>query len=234
MTDKDGRQRVAETYSYDADGRKRKITHIDPELSSGGCRMMFGVDGTDAAYDSPGAMSITSVYDEHGRPFEHLFHDSVGELITRVDLSFDERGNLVEEVSSSSHKLPPEMLAQLSPEQVEAARTLFTFRRHHRYDLQDRRIETSLNMAPNNVDLETFMYNNHGDVIRTISESSHTECEFGEEGTLSPKPESTRAHRSETQLRYQYDSHGNWTEKITETPDGPIWSLERRTLSYFE
>ena len=100
MPDKDGQQRVAETYSYDADGRKKKIVHIDPELPSGGCGTMFGVDGTDAAYGSPGATSITSIYDDRGRPIEHLFRDSGGELITRIDLRHDERGNLVEEVCS--------------------------------------------------------------------------------------------------------------------------------------
>ena len=76
ISDKDGKQRVAETYSYEADGGKRKIAHIDPELPSGDCGTMFGVDGTDAAYGAPGATSITSIYDEHGRPIEHLFHDS--------------------------------------------------------------------------------------------------------------------------------------------------------------
>src|ERR1700733_14980179 len=30
MPDKDGKQRVAETYTYEADGRKKKIVHIDP------------------------------------------------------------------------------------------------------------------------------------------------------------------------------------------------------------
>src|SRR5689334_4067593 len=95
MPNKDGQQRVAETYSYEADGRKKKIVHIDPELPSGDCGTMFGVDGTEAAYGSPGATSITSVY-EHGRPIDHLFHDSGGELITRIDLHHDQRGNLVE------------------------------------------------------------------------------------------------------------------------------------------
>src|ERR1051326_592089 len=233
MPDKDGQQRVAETYSYDTDGRKKKIVHIDPELPSGGCGTMFGVDGTDAAYGSPGATSITSVYDEHGRPIEHLFHDSGGDLITRIDLHHDQRGNVVEEVCNQQ-KLPSEMLAHISPEQLEVVRMLFTFRRHHRYDEQDRRIETSSNMAPNDIDLETFVYNDRGDVITTISESSHTEYGFGEEGILTPKPDSTRSHRSETQFRYQYDPHGNWIEKIAETPGGPIWSLESRTISYFE
>ena len=126
------------------------------------------------------------------------------------------------------------MLAQISPEQLEAVRVLFTIRRHHRYDEQNRRIETSLNMAPNDTDLQTFAYNDYGDVITTISESSRTDYAFGEEGPLTPKPDSTRSHRSETQFRYQYDPYGNWIEKTAETPGGPIWSLERRTISYFE
>ena len=233
MPDKGGQQRVAETYSYDSDGRKKKIVHIDPQLSFGGCGTMFGVDGTDAAYSSPGATRITSIYDERGRPVEHLFHDSGGELITRIDFRYDERGNLVEEVCSHQ-KLPPEMIVDISPEQLEAFRMLFTFRRHHRYDEQGRRIETSSNMAPKDIDLQTFTYNDHGDVITEISESSHTEYAFGEEGTLTPKPDSTRLHRSETQFRYQYDPHGNWIEKIAETHDGTIWSVERRTIRYFE
>src|SRR5205809_2929853 len=60
VPDKEGKQRVAETYSYEADGRKTKIVHIDPELPSGNCGTIFGVDGTDAAYGAPGATSITS------------------------------------------------------------------------------------------------------------------------------------------------------------------------------
>jgi hypothetical protein len=233
VPDKNGQQRVSETYSYDTDGRKKKILYIDPELPSEGCGTMFGLDGTDAAYSAPGAASITSIYDEHDRPIEHLFHDGGGELITRIHLRHDERGNLVEEVCAHQ-KLPSEMLGQISPEQREAVRMLFTFRRHHRYDEQDRRIETSTKMAPNDIELETFAYNGHGDLSGTISESSHAEYEFGEEGTLTPKPDSTRSHRSEAQFRYQYDPHGNWIEKIAETPGRTIWSVERRTLSYFE
>jgi YD repeat-containing protein len=231
VLDRDGRQRVAETYSYDADSRKKKVVHIDPELPSEGCGTMFGVDGTDVAYGSPGAASITSIYDEHGRPFEHLFHDSGGELITRIDFRHDELGNLVEEVCSPQ-RLPHGMLGQTSPELVEAARMLFTLQRHHRYDAQARRVETSLTAAAGG-DSETFTYNDHGDVMTTISESSQTDLAVGEEGAVTPQPDTTRSHRSETQFRYQYDSQGNWIEKITETPGGPIWSLERRTLSYF-
>ena len=107
---------------------------------------MFGVDGTDAAYGSPGATSITSIYNERGRPIEHLFHDDDGNLVTRIDFRYDERGNLVEEVCTQQ-KVPGELAAQLSPQQLKAVRMMFTFGRRHRYDEHDRRIETSSNIG---------------------------------------------------------------------------------------
>jgi YD repeat-containing protein len=133
--DEDGGQRIAETYSCEPDGRKTKITHLHPKLSSERCGTMFGVDGTDVSYAAPGATSITSVYDAGGRLIEHLFHGSGGKLVARVELRYDERGNLVEEVyRQQTLELPPEMMVQFSPEQLEAVRMLFTFREHHRYD----------------------------------------------------------------------------------------------------
>jgi YD repeat-containing protein len=235
--DEDGGQRIGETYSYDDAGTKKKITHIEPQLSSGSCGTdscgtMFGVEGSDVAYGAPGATNITSIYDERGRPTEHRFRDSGGNLVTRVDCRYDERGNLLEEVCSQQ-KLPPEMIVAMSPEQLEAVRMLFTSRQHHQYDEQNQRIETSSYMGPKDFDRETFAYNEHGDVISQISESSHSEYDFGEDGILTPKPDSTRSNRSEAQFRYQYDSLGNWIEKIVENPGGPIWSIERRTISYF-
>ena len=233
ILDEGGKQRVAETYSYDDTGTKKKITHIAPQLPSGSCGTMFGVEGSDVAYGAPGATNITSIYDERGRPVGHLFHDSNEELVSRIDFRYDDRGNLLEEVCSWQ-KLPPEMIADISPEQMEAMRMLFTFSRKHRYDEQGRKIETLSNMAAKDFDLETFAYNEHGDVISQISESSHSEYDFGEGGGLTPKPDSTRSNRSEAQFRYQYDSPGNWIEKIVENPGGPIWSIESRTISYFD
>src|SRR5215471_19031413 len=177
MPDKDGRRRVAETYSYEADGRKKKIVHVDPELPSGDCGTMFGVDGTDAAYAAPGTTRITSVYDERGRATEHLFHDKSGELLIRIDFRYDERSNLVEEVCTPQ-KLSNEMAADFGTEQLEAVRMTFTFRRYHRYDEDDRRIETLLTVAPSDHDQKNLVYNDHGDVILEISESSHAEYSF--------------------------------------------------------
>ena len=108
------------------------------------------------------------------------------------------------------------------------------FGRRHRYDSQNRRIETSSNRTPADYDKITFAYNDQGDVISEISEVSNTEYNLAETGTLMPLQETKRVHRSETNLRYQYDSKLNWTEKIVEAPGGPIWSIERRSITYFD
>lgn len=232
VPDKVGGQRIAEMYSYETGARKTKIMYIDPNLPSGDCGTIIGVDGTDAGYGAPGAARVTSIYEDGGRPVEHLFHDSSGNLVTRVQFRYDEHGNLVEEVCSRQ-KLPPEVIDHLDAEQQEAVRLLFTFRRHHSYDTQGRRIETSTNMGPQDFDRQTFTYNGHGDVVSQISESSHSEYSLEEAVGLTPKPDSTRSNRSEAQFRYQYDLQGNWVEKIVENPGGPIWSKERRTITYF-
>jgi hypothetical protein len=232
VPDKEGGQRIAETYSYETGGTKTKIMYIDPSLPSEDCGTIIGVDGTDACYAAPGAASVTSIYEDGGRPVDHLFNDSSGNLVTSVHFRYDEHANLVEEVCSRQ-KLPPEVIDHLSAEQQEAVRLLFTSRRYHSYDTQGRKIETSVNMGPLDFDRQTFTYNDHGDVVSQISESSHSEYSLEDAGGLAPKPDSTRSNRSEAQFRYQYDLQGNWLEKIVENPGGPIWSTERRTITYF-
>ena len=135
----------SEEYSYGPGEIKKKVVHIDPQLTIGGCATLFGVDGTDAGYSAPGATSITSIFDELGRPAEHLFHDSSGELVGRLGFRFDERSNLVEEAFTNL-KLPAELTANLNEQQKDALRKMFG--RRHRYDSQNRRIETSSNPGP--------------------------------------------------------------------------------------
>jgi len=229
-TGQSGNSRLAEEYSYGPGEIKKKVVHIDPQLTIGGCATLFGVDGTDAGYSAPGATSITSIFDALGRPAEHLFHDSSGELVGRLDFRYDERSNLVEEAFTYLN-LPPELTANLNEQQKDALRKMFG--RRHRYDARNRRIETSSNPAPADHDITTFGYNDHGDVISQVSDISHAEYDLSESGVLVQSPQPARSHRSETSFRYQYDSENNWVEKIVETPGGPVWSIERRSITYF-
>jgi YD repeat-containing protein len=234
-TDKEGRQRVAEKRWHEPDGSKRKITYIyiDPAIPAG-TSMMYGVDGTDAGYSAPGATQITSIYDQLGRPIEHLFQDGDGRLVTRVEFCYNEQGNLIEEVyEPQTLALPSEMGAELDPDQREAIRTMLTFHRRHRYDGQGRKVESWQGRPPDDFYRNTFAYNDHGDLISDISESSNAAYDLEEDGAFKPKPDTTRSHRAETRLQYQYDSYGNWIEKIVEAR-GEIWSIDRRTIVYFE
>jgi len=233
VPDKNGEQRVAETYSYDRDGKKKKVTHLElPALPARDSGIFIGAEGTELCYGMPGAGTITSDYNLSHRPTEHLFHDNAGELLARIDLVYDDRGNLIEE-TCVHQKLPGELTEQLNAQQLEAMRKLFSFGRRHGYDDRNRRIETSSIGPEGDHNKRTFAYNDYGEVVSEISNVSHSEYELEEHGDLVTKPNSTRSHHSKTLFRYQYDSHGNWIEKIVEA-SGQVWSIERRTIAYFD
>jgi YD repeat-containing protein len=233
VPDKNREQRIAETYSYDDDGKKKKVTHLEPvDLPAGECGILIPVEGTELCYGMPGVATITSNYNLRRLPTEHLFHDSSGEFLGRIDLLYDDQGNLFED-RCIHQKLPPQITGQLNTEQLEAMRKAFSFGRRHRYDDRNRRIETSSTMPGSDRNKKTFAYNDYGDVVSEASDVSHSEYALEEHGALVTKPGSTRSHHSEILFRYQYDSRANWIEKIVEA-SGQIWSIERRTINYFD
>jgi hypothetical protein len=82
------------------------------------------------------------------------------------------------------------------------------------YDADDRVIRTLTQMGDLNVD-ESKTYNEQGDEDWTLM--------IGSDG-----------ERSEFRYLYQYDSHGNWTEKTTINGHGPgDPNTQRRTLAYY-
>jgi len=66
--DVDGTKREAELCRYDENGRKTKVVFLSvPEssgasCSTGSCGTMYGVEGTDAAYSTPGATTSSTTY----------------------------------------------------------------------------------------------------------------------------------------------------------------------------
>jgi YD repeat-containing protein len=233
VPDKNGTPRVSETYSYSADNKKQKVVHLEPKLIEPSCGVFVGVEGSELGFGVPGIASTTCNYDTQGRPIEHLCHDSGGELLARINLQYDDRGNLIEEICVPE-RLPPEITAECSAEQLATMLQFFIVGHRHRYDARNRRIETSAIRHANDQDSRIFEYNDQGDVVAEISSASHSDYNVVEDGSVTTKPDSTRAQRSETQIRYQYDDHGNWIEKIVATPDGRVWSTEHRTIQYFD
>jgi hypothetical protein len=136
----DGSARIAESYEYDATGRKTKSIHVDLKMQIPNTMYSWGVDGTDCFYSAPGAAILTISHNTGDQPTELLFHDENGRTVSRVVFVYDEMSHLVEEAQTMVvDAFPSEMLAEMSSAQLEALRTLYgagLSRRVHRYDAQ--------------------------------------------------------------------------------------------------
>ena len=232
------RERVAEIYTYEG-GRKSRTVFVDPAAHPPNA---WGVEGTDSIYPSHGATRVTTVYDEHERPEELLFCKD--DVLGRVNLRYDEKGNMVEELQSNSREaLPQELIASLNPEQLDAVGTLFGIaapnRRVHRYDQRGRRIETRRRMGPMIDERSTTEYNDLGDKVRQSTEETVSEFALDDQGQLSEHLENRRTSRSEARFLYDYDERGNWLKKTVETRSGEnteftVSTIERRAIEYFD
>jgi YD repeat-containing protein len=239
--DSNGSQRVSESYSYDAEGRKTKMHFVDLSAQRPNTNYGWGVEGSKAFYSAPNTATLTTAYDHAGRPTTVLFHDAAGALVSQVVFLYDESGHLIEE--SQTHVASPfsSFEEQLNPAQREALRGLLTgptSRRVHRYDALGRCAEThSSTFGRLGNHRETMDYNQHGDLIAHTSEDENRECGFDDQGHLADRP--ATQHRSEARFLYEYDAAGNWTSKVTEgrhgdNQDFTVTGTERRTLTYFD
>lgn len=240
-----GGDRIAESYEYYATGGKKKTLYVDVAAQRPDTHYAWGVEGTDSAYSAPGAVTLTTLYNDREQLTDLLFYDGTARLLSRVTFSYDGDGNLVEEAQTNvAETLPPEMLMSLNLAQVETVRVLFggagePIRRTHRYDHQGRRVETRSRMDLLGEDRKTAAYNDYGDQVE--EHSGHESREYGidDEGRLSDAPTREHVSRSEARFRYDYDAHANWVMKTVESRGGTdqdftLCSVERRTIAYFE
>jgi hypothetical protein len=229
--------RTTVSYEYDAEGSKTKTMHTDAWLPR---PTAWGVEGTDTAYPAKGATVVRTRYNKREQPVELLFEDGSGNLLNRVHFLYDNDGHLVEEAQTNmAETLPPEMVAAMSEVQLAAARILLgsagePTRRTHSYDAKGRRAGTRLRIGLLSDESTTRTFNDHGDQVEEVNETVAREYKLDDEGRLSDTPVKERVSRSETRMRYDYDTHGNWVMKAVESQTGQVWSVEHRTISYFE
>jgi len=242
--DRVGHERVAETYEYSASGSRTKVTLVDPAKNQSAV-MGWAVDGSDAFYSAPGAVSLRTVYDERDRVTEFLFLDDNGQTLARVEFLYDAAGHLVEEAHTQLELLPAAMIATLKPEEVNALRALIggdgvVSRRLHTYDANGRRIETVASLfGPLGRDRQTMAYNEHGDRVEERSESEERPMNIDDEGRLTDDPAAATTSVSEARFEYEYDERGNWLRKTVlgrNAPDGEflVTSTEQRAIAYFD
>jgi YD repeat-containing protein len=240
---KDGGDRLAESWEYDAAGRKIRTLYIDLAAQRPDTHYGWGVEGTDSSYSAPGATTLRTFHNEREQPTQLLFQDAAGRVLSRVEFVYDGAGHLIEEVQTRAEEtLPPGLLAEMNPAQL---RTMGTFwgvgeplRRLHRYDAHGRRSETRSQLVPLHADRKTVVYNDHGDPIEENFEQESRDYNIDDEGRLSDSPTKETVRRSEARFHYEYDARGNWVSKAVASRPGAeleftLSADERRTLVYF-
>jgi hypothetical protein len=202
-------------FQYDEQGRKTRVRKVSPSsILRGGAMFEITFEVAEAGGRLSGGGTVTTRYNENNQPIESLVRDSGGELLMKINHNYT-NGRLISEtllivrvsVSEDMRQMPQAFLDQLQGLRVE---------RSYTYDADDRVIRR-LTQAGNSKEDESKTYNAQGDEDWTLTIRSGSDDE-----------------REEFRYLYQYDSHGDWTERTTINTDqlgDP--NTQRRTLAYY-
>ena len=237
-------------FRYDEHGGKTKLqtsraSDYRPNVATAGSPF----EAADMAPNLPDGGTTTTIYDEHDRPTEVQVRDTNGELVNRALRTYDAQGHVSEEkqiYDNLARMFPPETRQKLlddsglSADQLreELHAQLTTLMKgeaepysvSYRYDSGGRLIHTGRRIFNHEDEIDTT-YNEHGDAE---SEITRTRPEAENEPTAQGPPSSY----SETRYSYQYDQHGNWTEKTgsySSSSDAAFQSstVIKRSLTYY-
>jgi hypothetical protein len=240
---------ATEEFHYDQQGKKTGVRTVPPRpaqegMATSATSVEIMLETTEEGEGLNGGGSVTTRYNDDDQPIESLVRDAHGELMTKIVHNY-ENGLLVSEtLTREALDLPKEFLEQpsveqLSEQQRRAIRAqMKALLSQHGFDSMDRsyvydndgRVSRKT-MQMGNLRIETSTtYNEHGDEAVTVRTPSGS---LGE-SPGNQKPAHPHSERSEVRYFYQYDSHGNWTERTTvnaDHTDNP--NTQRRTLSYY-
>jgi hypothetical protein len=248
----DGARSKAETSRYDEAGRKTKVAFLSQETRDipTSFTTAYGVEGTEHSYGAPGAVTITVTYDDRELPAEASFHDATGGLVRRIVFSRDHEGRMLSEVVYFGGESPiPELQARANEvpakERANMAAVLkMAFedrvfcRTHYVYDTKGRLEERTLYMGALSEERSTFQYRDYDDPVAETSSSRNRRVAVDDNGVVSLIEEQSRVPQH-TRYDYQYDSHGNWTERVVSyridsAAEFQRSNIERRTIEYYE
>jgi hypothetical protein len=191
----------------------------------------------------PGGGTGITTYDEKDRPTEVQVLDAQSATVSRAIRVYDEQGNVTEEkqiLDDPLNLIPVDARARILADSGASSADL---REHlkklmgghegvsseaYSYDTQNRVTEKRRRFFNRDETIETT-YNRQGDVATEITRSLPGS---GDQDQTLP------AQNSEARFTYQYDDHGNWTEKVTSYSSSPGAPFEttgtiRRTHTYF-
>jgi YD repeat-containing protein len=203
------------TFHYDEHGRKTKwqVSHPEdyrPNVAGSGDSPFWSADRPP---NMEGGGTAITIYDEHNRPTEVRIHDSQGELVGRAIRTYDAQGRIAEE-----KLVHDDIVTILSA--ATRARILET----PGASLDDLRQQlTKLMSGQSGPSSIAFAYDPQGRIIqktrRVFNTVDQIEITYNEQGDKAVKFTRTEQvdspeQYSESHYEYQYDSHGNWTEKL--------------------
>ena len=232
------------TFHYDERGRKTKVQKsraedYRPNVAIAGSPMQ----AADMRPNLPGGGTAITTYDENDRPVEVQIRDAQGTEVSRAVRVYDEQGHVTEEkqiLDDPLNLFPADARAKILADSGASGADLReqlkkimgghegATSESYSYDAQDRVKESRRRFFNQDETIETT-YNEQGDVAVEITRTLPG----------SNEPEQTwPAQNSEAHFTYQYDDHGNWTEKVTSNSSSPGAPFEttgtvRRTLTYF-
>jgi YD repeat-containing protein len=228
---------VSDQLYYDEQGRKTLVRTVPPrpDRQSVGTSVEIMFEATEEGDCLIGGGTVTTRYNEGDQPIESLVRDAHGELLTSIIHNYDAGGRLVHEtlvresVEFPDSMFPEQFRGQMPPEhrQIMRAQTkemlgghegFRSTERSYVYDDQGRVTMRRMKMGSFREEV-TMTYNEHGDEAGTVMTHS---------GSIDPRME-LEDQRFETRCRYQYDGHGNWTEKTV----GGASSTTRCELTYY-
>ena len=235
---------MIDEFHYDEQGKKIRIRTVPPRPSQQG--MVAGADimfeMAEEGNDLNGGGTVTTRYNDDDQPAESLVRDAHGQLLTKIVHNY-QNGRLVSEtLTREALDLPNDFLQQPSGEQLSeqeqrAMRAQIkellsqhgfdTIERSYVYDNAGRVSRVTMQMGDIRTETSTS-YNERGDKAVTVRNQSGS---LGEPPD-SPKPAHIDSDRSEVRYFYEYDSHGNWTEKTDKTVNRSPFETHRK-LTYY-
>ena len=247
----DSRSETPVFFRYDEHGGRTKVQNsrasdYRPNMATGGSPF----EAADMAPNLPDGGTTTTIYDEHDRPTEVQVRDSNGELVNRALRTYDAQGHvskerqvydnlvtmfppetrqkLLDDSGLSADQLRQELHAQLTQLMKGQAGPYSV---SYGYDSEGHLIHTARRIFNHEDEIDTT-YNEHGDAESEITRSTRPEAE---NEPTAPGPPSSY---SETRYSYQYDQHGNWTEKTVSYRSGSDAAFQsstviKRSLTYY-
>lgn len=236
-----GPERLAETYDYDDATRTKTVHNVANQRPNTGYGGLIAGGG---ACPACGAVRSTTRYDLRDEPVEEISFDADGHPLSRVEFSYDERGNLVSEIRSTPAGFPlPKLAEALEPAQLEELQAAIgsvcsSVTTTHRYDERDRRIETLMRTGRLGFYRHTVEYDELGNEVHSVDEHESHELSLELPGGLMQDLAKTQRGWSEACLDYDYNSLGDWLRKTVRARSGPdqeftLSSVEERTIEYF-